>query len=129
MNTCQMFCAACICGVCAAFTTPRQTIPLVNPSDPFAPVTSSRTNWSYGMFSYSAVIQPRRDLLAPAVDVARALVVVAQQIVPERQPVRRVAPFVIEQPPHQRCRASSGLVSATNFSNSSGGGSNPMMSR
>jgi hypothetical protein len=49
-----MFWAACICGVCAAFTTPRQTMPFHEPSEPFAPVTSSRTNWSYFILSYSA---------------------------------------------------------------------------
>ena len=32
MNTCEIFCAACICGVWLAFTTPRQTIPFTNPS-------------------------------------------------------------------------------------------------
>ncbi len=46
-------------------------------------------------------IQPRGDLAAPAVDVAGAAIVVAQQVVPETQPVLGVAALVGEQPRDQ----------------------------
>ena len=54
MNTCPMFCAACIGGVIDAFTVPRHTIPLEKPSLAAVGSTSSRTNWSYGLPSRSA---------------------------------------------------------------------------
>ena len=40
MKTCETFCAACISGVWLALTTPRQTMPLVNPSVPGTGLTS-----------------------------------------------------------------------------------------
>ena len=46
MKTWEMFCAACICGVWLALTTPRQTMPFVKPSDSGVGLTSSATNWS-----------------------------------------------------------------------------------
>ena len=54
MNTCEMFCAACICGVWLALTTPRQTIPLLKPADCGTGSISSRTNSLKGMFVASA---------------------------------------------------------------------------
>src|SRR5437764_15375988 len=54
MNTCEMFCAACICGVWLAFTTPRQTMPLMKPSEPGTGLINWPTNWSYGALLTSA---------------------------------------------------------------------------
>ena len=48
------------------------------------------------------LVQPGGDLLAAAVDVAGAGVVVAQQVVPERQPVVGVGDAVVEQAADQR---------------------------
>ena len=50
-KTCEITCADCISLRWLAFTTPRQTIPLMNPSDPGTGLMSSRTNSSYGMSS------------------------------------------------------------------------------
>ena len=48
MNTWEMFCAACICGVWLALTTPRQMIPLTKPSEAGVGLISWATNWSKG---------------------------------------------------------------------------------
>src|SRR6266516_350343 len=48
MNTWEMFCAAWICGVWLALTTPRQTMPLLNPSESALGLIHWATNWSYG---------------------------------------------------------------------------------
>ena len=42
-------------------------------------------------------VEPRGNLLAPTVDVARALVIISQQVVPERQPMLGVTAVVGEQ--------------------------------
>ena len=54
-KTCEMFWAACICGVWLAFTTPRQTIPLLKPSDSGVGFMSCATKRSYGMLVASAL--------------------------------------------------------------------------
>ena len=54
MNTCEMFCAACISGVWLAFTTPRQTMPLAKPSLAGVGFTSAATKRSYGRLFASA---------------------------------------------------------------------------
>ena len=59
MNTCEMFCAACIGGNWLALTTPRQTMPLVKPSAPGTGFTSCATNWSYGKIVGERLIEPR----------------------------------------------------------------------
>ena len=46
-------------------------------------------------------MQPPADLFTPAVDKARAFVVIAQQVIPKREPVVRVAAFVPEQRGHE----------------------------
>src|SRR3954466_1599845 len=53
-NTCATFWAAWTGGAWLAFTTPRQTMPFVNPSEPGTGLTRSWTNRSYGVFSYRA---------------------------------------------------------------------------
>ncbi len=73
-------------------------------------------------------IEPAGDLLAAAVDVAGAGVVVAEQVVPEGQPVIGVGPAVVEQRGGQPRRLS-GPVSFTNASSSPAGGSRPITSR
>ena len=45
-NTCDRFCAACTGGVWLALTTPRQTMPLVNPVEPGTGLMSWCTNRS-----------------------------------------------------------------------------------
>ena len=49
MKIWEMCWAACICGFWLAFTTPRQTMPLVKPSECSEGLTSSYTNLSYGL--------------------------------------------------------------------------------
>ena len=46
MKTWEMFCAVCIWGVWLALTTPRQTMPFVNPSESGVGLTNSATNLS-----------------------------------------------------------------------------------
>jgi len=46
MNTCAVFCAACIGGNMLAFTVPRQMIPRANPSDSRVGLISWATNRS-----------------------------------------------------------------------------------
>ena len=55
-----------------------------------------------GQVRRQRAVEPAADLLAPAVDEARAFVVVAQQVVPERQPMVRVVLPVGEQRPDER---------------------------
>ena len=69
------------------------------------------------------------DLLAPAVNVAGAFVIIAQQVVPEAQPMLGVVAIVGEQPVHQPlplvlCAGPPGMPPS-----SSGGGSSPITSR
>ena len=96
-NTCETFCANCSSSTWLALTLPRHLMPLMNPSDSGVGLISSRTNWSYGLFSSERVVEPGGDLLAAAVDVAGAGVVVAQQVVPEREPVVGVRPIFVQQ--------------------------------
>jgi hypothetical protein len=49
------------------------------------------------MLLISALVEPVADLLAPAGDEARAAVVIAQQVVPKRQPVLRVVHVALQQ--------------------------------
>ena len=43
-KTCAVFCAACTGGTWLAFTTPRHTIPLMNPADSGVGLINARTN-------------------------------------------------------------------------------------
>jgi len=60
------------------------------------------------------LIEPVRNLLAAAIDEARAFVVVAEQVVPKREPVLGVIAFVREQPAHE-LRAFVGRAVAQKF--------------
>ena len=95
-KTCPMLCAACIGGTWLALTAPRQMMPLMKPSDSGVGSTA-RHELVVRHVAEQRGVQPCADLLAPAVDVAGALVVVAQQVVPEAQPVLGVAGVVGEQ--------------------------------
>src|SRR5439155_1261310 len=46
-------------------------------------------------------VEPAGDLLAPAIDVTRAAIIVAQGVVPERQPMLGVTAVVRQQAPDQ----------------------------
>ena len=101
-KTCAVFCDACIHGVTAALVSPRQFTPIRKPSGSPGAVglSSFVTNWSYGRLDVERGRQPVRDALAAGGlgEIGHA-VLVAQQIVPERDPVlgvlldcRRAAP-------------------------------------
>ncbi len=86
-NTWETFCENWISRTWLALTRPRHLIPLMNPSDSDDGLISSRTNRSYGLFVDRGAIEPAGDLLAAAIDVAGAGVIVAEQVIPEGQPV------------------------------------------
>ena len=52
-NTWPMFCENWSSTIWLAFTSPRHLMPLANPSASGFGLMSSRTNWSYGLFSSS----------------------------------------------------------------------------
>ena len=83
MNTCEMFCAVCICGVWLALIAPRHTMPLLKPSESGVGIDQLRDEAVVGHVLGQRGIEPAGDLLAPAVDVAGAAIIVPQRIVPE----------------------------------------------
>ena len=100
-----MFCAACIHGVTAALVSPRQFTPIRNPSgSPGAAGFSSVGDESIvRKIRRERGQQPVGDALASRGfgEIGDA-VLVAEQIVPERDPVLRVLVVVGEQPIHER---------------------------
>ena len=97
MNTCEMFCAACIGGVWLAFTTPRQTMPFVKPAVVVRGIDERGDEAVVRHVVRQRRVQPGADLLASAVDIAGAAIVVAQQVVPEAEPVFGVTAIVIKE--------------------------------
>ena len=129
---CAVFCAACMAGVWLALTAPRQLTPIRKPSGSPGAVgfSSLATNSLYGRLDFSDASSQPVMLLRDAVsEIVGDAFVVAQQVVPEGDPVFGVLLVVREQRFDQRCRAYSGSMSARNARSSSGGGSRPWISR
>ena len=131
-NTCAVFCDACIHGVTAALVSPRQFTPTRNPSGSAGArrVEQLRDELVVRQVGRERRMQPVRDALA-----ARRLrevghaVFVAQQVVPERDPVVRVLLVVGKQRARRAPRAWLAPRSARNACSSSGVGSRPQTSR
>ena len=101
MNTWEMFCAACICGVWLALTTPAPDDALGEALGIGRRVDQLGHELVVRHVGEQCRVEPTGDLLAPAVDIAGALVIIAQQIIPEGQPMLGVVAIVGQQPIHQ----------------------------
>ena len=101
MKTWAMFCAVCIWGVWLALTTPRQTMPLREALGIGRRVDQFRHELVVRHVGEQGRVEPMGDLLASPVNVARAFVIIAQQVIPEAEPMLGVVAIVGEQPLHQ----------------------------